>query len=95
MESLTHTFSIKALLVLLKEDRMMTVEEIAAEMGEPHGSVVHAIDALRDGDLVEANSLFGEPHTIQVTLTPAGRIAAGKLREIESVIGWTNRGGVT
>ncbi|MCX6648256.1 MAG: ArsR family transcriptional regulator [Candidatus Bathyarchaeota archaeon] len=95
MESLTHTFSIKALLILLREDRRMTVEEIAASMGEPHGSVVHSIDALREAGVVEAKTRRGEPYVEDVSLTPAGRIAAGKLKEIESAIGWAGRGGIT
>ena len=95
MESLTHTYSIKALLILLKENRSMTIAEIAASMGEEHGSVVHAIDSLCQADVVEAKTRFGEPHVTDVSLTPAGRITAEKLKEIESVIGWTGRDGVT
>jgi len=95
MESLTHTFSIRALLTLLKEGRRMTVEEIAEAIGEPQGSVVHAIDVLREADLVEAKARRAEPYIEDVSLTPAGRITAEKLKEIESVIGWTGHGGVT
>lgn len=62
MESLSHTFSMKALLVLLRKTRRMTVKEIAAELGEPHGSVVHAIDAVRGAGLVEAYARRGAPY---------------------------------
>jgi DNA-binding MarR family transcriptional regulator len=95
MESLTHTFSIQALLVLLKEGHGMTVEEIAEAIGEPQGSVVHAIDALSGADLVEAKVRRAEPYIEDVSLTSAGKITAEKLKEIESVIGWVGHGGVT
>jgi len=95
MESLTHTFSIKALLILMRKSRRMTVGEIAVEMGEPHGSVVHALDAIREADLVEVKVRRGEPYEEEILLTPAGKIVAEKLKEIESVIGWTASGGVT
>ena len=95
MESLTHTFSIRALLTLLKQGHMMTVEEIAEALGEPHGSVVHAIDVLRGADLVEAKVRRAEPYTEDVSLTPAGRITAKKLKEIESVLGGVGHGGFT
>jgi DNA-binding transcriptional ArsR family regulator len=95
MESLTHTFSIKTVLILLREGRSMSVEEIAAAMGEPQGSVVHSIDALREGGVVEAKNRPGEPYVEDVSLTPKGRITAKKLREIEKEIGWVGRGGVT
>ncbi|MFA5870238.1 MAG: MarR family transcriptional regulator [Candidatus Bathyarchaeia archaeon] len=95
MESLSHTFSMKALLILLKNMRRMTVAEIAAEMGEPHGSVVHAIDAVRDAGLVEAYARRGAPYEEEVYLTPQGRSVAEKLSEIESIIGWGGRDEIT
>lgn len=95
MESLSHTFSLKALLILLGKTRRMTLDEVAAEMGEPRGSVVHAIDALKDGGLVEAYERRGAPYEEEVCLTPQDRFVAEKLKEIESVIGWAGRGGVT
>jgi DNA-binding MarR family transcriptional regulator len=95
MESLTHTFSIKAVLILLREGHSMSVEEIATAMGEPQGSVVHSIDALQEGGVVEAKTRLGEPYVEDITLTPKGRVAAEKLREIEKAIGWSGRGGVT
>ena len=95
MESLTHTFSIRALLTLFKEERKMTVKEIADAISEPQGSVVHAIEALRGAGLVEAKVRRVEPYMEDVFLTSAGRITAEKLKEIESVIGWSGHGGVT
>ena len=95
MESLTHTFAIKALLILLREERSMSVEEIASSMGESQGSVVHSIDALRESGVVFAKTRRGEPYVKDVSLTPKGRIAAEKLKEIEAAIGWEGRGGIT
>ena len=73
----------------------MTVEKIALTKDEHHGSVVHAIDALKRADLVDTTVKRGEPYVEDISLTPAGRITAEKLKEIESVIGWVGRGGVT
>lgn len=95
MESLTHTFAIKALLILLREGRSMSVEAIASSMGEPQGSVVHSIDALRDAGVVIAKTRRGEPYVEDVSLTPKGKIAAEKLKEIEAAIDWMGRGGIT
>lgn len=95
MESLTHTFSIKALLVLLKSERRMTVEELAKEMGEQHGSVTHAVDAVRDAGLVAAYVRRGAPYEEEVYLTPVGRTVAEKLKEIENLVGWVGVGGIS
>jgi predicted transcriptional regulator len=95
MESLSHTFSMKALLILLKVGRRMTVPDIASEMREQHGSVVHAITALREANLLEAFERRGAPYEEEVFLTQKGRIVAEKLKEIEDTIGWMGRGGVT
>ena len=95
MESLTHTFSVKTLLILLKLERRMTVEEIARELGEQHGSVTHAVDALRDAGLVAAYTRRGAPYEEEVYLTPIGRTVAEKLRDIEELVGWTGVGGIS
>ena len=95
MESLTHTFSIKALLVLLKSGRRMTLEELAKEMGEQHGSVTHAVDAVREAGLVAAFARRGTPYEEEVYLTPTGRTVAEKLKEIENLVGWTGVGGIS
>jgi DNA-binding transcriptional ArsR family regulator len=95
MESLTHTFSIKALLILLKSGRRMTVEELAKEMGEQHGSVTHAVDAVRDAGLVATFTRRGAPYEEDVYLTPVGRTVAEKLKEIEDLVGWTGVGGIS
>ena len=95
MESLSHTFSMKALLILLRKGRRMTLTELAGEIGEPHGSVVHAVDALREADLVEAFDRRGAPYEDEVFLSPQGRFVAEKLKEIEDVIGWIGRGGIS
>jgi DNA-binding transcriptional ArsR family regulator len=73
----------------------MTVEEIAEAIGKPQGHIVHAIDVLREAYLVEAKARRAEPYIEDVSLTPAGKITAEKLKEIESVIGWTGHGGIT
>ncbi len=95
MESLSHTYSMKVLLLLLAEERRMTVAEIAKEMDAQHGSVVHAVDALREGGLVEAYERRGAPYQDEVSLSSQGRTVAEKLKEIEGVIGWLGRGGIT
>jgi hypothetical protein len=95
MESLTHTFSIKAMLILLKSNRRMTLEEISKEMGEQRGSVVHAIDAIRTTGLAAAFERRGAPFEEEVFLTPIGRSVAEKLKEIEELVGWAGLGGIS
>jgi DNA-binding MarR family transcriptional regulator len=95
MESLTHTFSIKALLILLKSMRRMTIEEVAKEMGEQHGSVTHAIDAVTNAGLVAALTKRSAPYEEEVYLTPIGQRVAEKLKEIEDLMGWTGIGGIS
>ena len=95
MESLTHTFSIKTLLILFKSGRRLTLAELAKEMGEQHGSVTHAVDAVREAGLVAAFERRGAPYEEEVYLTPQGRSVAEKLSEIESIIGWGGRDEVT
>lgn len=95
MESLSHTYALKAMLILLGKGRRMTLPELAEEIGTPHGSLVHAVDALREADLVEAFDRRGAPYEDEVFLSPQGRFVAEKLKEIEDVIGWIGRGGIT
>jgi DNA-binding transcriptional ArsR family regulator len=95
MESLTHTFSIKTLLILLKAGRRMTLEELSKEMGEQHGSVTHAVDAVREAGLVAAYARRGAPYEEEVYLTPVGRTVAEKLKEIEDLVGWTGQSGIS
>jgi len=71
----------------------MTVEEIAAAMGESHGSVVHAIDVLEEGKLLESRVMRDAPFKREVVLTPVGRTVAKKVKEIEELIGWMGREG--
>jgi len=73
----------------------MTLEELAAEMGETHGSVVHAIDALQGAKLIESLQSRNAPYGRVVTLTLTGQAVAAKLKEIENLIGWEGGGGVT
>jgi len=93
MESLAHVLSLKTLLILLKENRTMKVEEIALEMSEPHGSVVLAIDELEEAKLIESRNERMAPYNRDITLTCSGRLVAEKLGEIEGIIGWMGRGG--
>jgi predicted transcriptional regulator len=95
MESLTHIFSIKALLILLKEGRRMTLEELSKEMGEQHGSITHAVDTVRAVGLVAAFARRGAPYEEEVYLTPVGRTVAEKLKEIEDLIGWKDQNGIS
>ena len=95
MESLSHTFSMKAMLILLGKGRRMTLPELAEEMGTQHGSLVYAIDALREADLLEAYDRRSAPYEDEVFLSPQGRFVAEKLKEIEDVIGWIGKGGIT
>ena len=95
MESLTHTFSIKAMLILLKTGKRMNLEELSKAMVEPRGSIVHAVDALRETGLVAAFERRGEPYEEEVYLTPMGRTVAEKLKEIEELVGWKGLGGIS
>lgn len=95
MESLSHTFSMKAMLILLRKGRKMTLPELAEEMGTQHGSLVHAIDVLREANLLEAYDRRGAPYEDKVFLSPQGRLVAEKLKEIEDIIGWIGKGGIT
>jgi DNA-binding transcriptional ArsR family regulator len=95
MESLTHTFSIKALLILLREGRRMTLEELSKEMGEQHGSITHAVDSVRAAGLVAAFVRRGAPYEEEVYLTPVGRTVADKLKEIEDLVGWKGQNGIS
>ena len=95
MESLTHTFSIKALLILLKSERRMTLEELAKGIGEQHGSITHAVDSVREAGLVAAFARRGAPYEEEVYLTPMGRTVAEKLKEIEDLVGWAGQGGIS
>jgi len=94
MESLTHVFALKALLILLRENRTMNVEEIADEMGETHGSVVHAIDALEESNLIHSMNERAVPYNRDISLTAPGKRVAEKLSDIEEIIGWRGVGGV-
>ena len=95
MESFTHTFSIKTLLILLKKSRRMTLEELSKEMGEQHGSITHAVDAIRAAGLVAAFVRRGAPYEEEVYLTPVGRAVADKLKEIEDLVGWKGQNGIS
>ncbi len=95
MESLSHTYSMKTLLILLAKDRRMTIAELAKEMDAQHGSVVHAVDALREANIVEAYEHRSAPYEDEVSLSQNGRTVAEKLKEIENVIGWIGHGGIT
>ena len=96
MESLTHSSALKALIILLKKkESRMTIKEIATDMGEAHGEVVHAINVLEDGKLLESHIDRGAPYDRDVALTPVGRIVAIKIKEIEELIGWMGREGIS
>jgi DNA-binding MarR family transcriptional regulator len=94
MEALTHVLALKALLILLREDRTMNIKEIADEMGETHGSVVHAIDALAESNLIHSANERAVPYNRDINLTASGKRVAEKLRDIEEIIGWRGIGGV-
>lgn len=95
MESLTHIFALKTLLILLREARTMNVEEVAHEMRESHGGIVHAIDELEVANLIESRNERMVPYNRDITLTPSGQRVAEKLKEIEGIIGWRGSGGVS
>jgi DNA-binding MarR family transcriptional regulator len=95
MESITHVFAIKTLLILLREARTMNIEEIAQEMGESHGSVVQAIDDLEIAKLIKSRNERMVPYNRFITITDSGRRVAEKLKEIEDIIGWMGSGGVS
>jgi predicted transcriptional regulator len=71
---------------------MMSVEEIASEMNEPHGSVVFAIDELEEANLIESHNERMVPYNRDITLTGSGKLVSEKLKEIEGIIGWMGRG---
>jgi len=95
METLTHTFAIKVLLILQAEKKRMTIREIAEKMGESHGSVVHARTPLLESNLIEVRQMKDAPYSEEIVLTPVGRTVATKLKEIEEMIGWIGKGGVS
>ena len=95
METLTHTFAIKVLIILLAEKKRMTIREVAEKLGESHGTIVHAIDALLKSDLIESRQRKDAPYEGEVVLTPVGRTVATKLKEIEEIIGWIGKSGIS
>jgi DNA-binding MarR family transcriptional regulator len=67
---------------LTKGFKKMTTEELAGEMGETHGRVVHKIDALQKAKLIESLQSRNTSYGRVVTLTLTGRTVAAKLKEI-------------
>ena len=92
MESLTETYSIKALLILLKEGRMMTLEELSKEMGDQHMGVSRAIDSVRAAGIVAASPRRDAPYEEEIYLTDVGKIVAEKLKEIEEMVDASTKG---
>jgi DNA-binding MarR family transcriptional regulator len=95
MESLTHTFSIKTLLILLKENRRMSINDVAESIGESHGSIVHAVDALQEARLIDSRPKKDAPYDRELVLTPTGRSVSERLKEIEDMLGWIGSDEVT
>jgi hypothetical protein len=87
MESLTETYSIKALLILLKKGGGMTLDELSKEMEDQQGRVVEAIDAVRAAGIVTASPRRDAPYKEEIHLTEVGKTVAKKLKEIEETLG--------
>jgi ribosomal protein L7/L12 len=92
MESLTETYSIKALLILLKEGRMMTLEELSKEMGDQYMGVSRAIDAVRAAGIVAASPRREAPYEEEIYLTEVGKTVVEKLKEIEEIVDASAKG---
>jgi hypothetical protein len=82
VESLTHIYALKTLIILYKKGHKMTIDEIATSMGEPHAGVVHAVDILVESKLLEATVLRSAPYFREVVLTSVGYTVAEKIKEI-------------